>query len=106
MTISAMPAALFRLVAAGPITILFDEVDAVFNQKGEGNEDLRGLLNAGYKNAATVARCVGDAKPSMAGAMGWGSGGRRAGAMPRCSSPTSGVRGLQFGAQFAAVQIG
>lgn len=62
MTISATPAALFRLVAAGPITILFDEVDAVFNAKGDGNEDLRALLNAGYKNGATVARCVGDAK--------------------------------------------
>jgi hypothetical protein len=62
MTISATPAALFRLVAAGPITILFDEVDAIFNQKSDGNEDLRGLLNAGYKNGATVARCIGDAK--------------------------------------------
>lgn len=63
MTISATPAALFRLVAMGPITILFDEVDAVFNPKNGGhNEDLRGLLNAGYKRSATIARCVGDAK--------------------------------------------
>ena len=62
MTISASPAALFRLVAAGPVTILFDEVDAIFNQNGGSNEDLRALLNAGYKRGATVARCVGDAK--------------------------------------------
>ncbi len=62
MTISASPAALFRLVAAGPITILFDEVDAIFSQNGGSNEDLRALLNAGYKRGATVARCVGDAK--------------------------------------------
>jgi Protein of unknown function (DUF3631) len=63
MTISATPAALFRLVAIGPITILFDEVDAIFNPKNGGNnEDLRGLLNAGYKRSATIARCVGDAK--------------------------------------------
>jgi hypothetical protein len=62
MTISASPAALFRLVAAGPITILFDEVDAIFNATGGTNEDLRALLNAGYKRGATVARCVGDAK--------------------------------------------
>jgi hypothetical protein len=62
MTISASPAALFRLVAAGPITILFDEVDAIFNQNGGSNEDLRALLNAGYKRGASVARCVGDAK--------------------------------------------
>ena len=63
MTISATPAALFRLVSLGPITILFDEVDAIFNSKtGGNNEDLRGLLNAGYKRCATIARCVGDAK--------------------------------------------
>jgi hypothetical protein len=63
MTISATPAALFRLVSMGPITILFDEVDAIFNTKNGGNhEDLRGLLNAGYKRSATIARCVGDAK--------------------------------------------
>jgi hypothetical protein len=63
MTISATPAALFRMVSEGPITILFDEVDAIFNAKtGGNNEDLRALLNAGYKRTATVARCVGDAK--------------------------------------------
>jgi hypothetical protein len=63
MTISATPAALFRLVSMGPITILFDEVDTIFNPKNSGNnEDLRGLLNAGYKRSATIARCVGDAK--------------------------------------------
>lgn len=65
MTISPSVAALFRLVAQGPITILFDEIDAVFNPKtsaGGGNEDLRALLNAGYKCSATIPRCVGDAK--------------------------------------------
>ncbi|RSM65756.1 hypothetical protein DMH03_00950 [Amycolatopsis sp. WAC 01376] len=63
MTLSASPAALFRLVSAAPITILFDEVDAIFNPKNTGNtEDLRALLNAGYKRSATIPRCVGDAK--------------------------------------------
>ena len=34
----------------------------MFSAKGGGNnEDLRALLNAGYKRSATVARCVGDA---------------------------------------------
>jgi len=37
MTISATPAALFRLVSLGPITILFDEVDAIFNPLNGGN---------------------------------------------------------------------
>jgi hypothetical protein len=63
MTISASTAALFRMVSAAPITILFDEVDAIFNPKNGGNaEDLRAMLNAGYKRSATIARCVGDAK--------------------------------------------
>ncbi|WP_037360142.1 DUF3631 domain-containing protein [Amycolatopsis orientalis] len=63
MTISATTAALFRMVNDGPITILFDEVDTIFNPKSGGNnEDLRGLLNAGYKRSATIARCVGDAR--------------------------------------------
>ncbi|GAB2764073.1 DUF3631 domain-containing protein [Salinifilum aidingensis] len=63
MTISVTTAALFRLVSEGPVTILFDEVDAIFNPKSGGNyEDLRGMLNAGYKRSATIARCVGDAK--------------------------------------------
>ncbi|HJQ48283.1 MAG TPA: DUF3631 domain-containing protein [Amycolatopsis sp.] len=62
MTLSATTAALFRMVSEGPITILFDEVDTIFAAKGGNNEDLRGLLNAGYKRGATVARCVGDAK--------------------------------------------
>ncbi|MGB3440827.1 MAG: DUF3631 domain-containing protein [Actinophytocola sp.] len=63
MTISITPAAVFRMLVEGPITLLFDEIDAVFSPKtGGNNEDLRALLNAGYKRTATVARCVGDAK--------------------------------------------
>lgn len=63
MTISATVAAIFRMIGADPITLLFDEVDAIFNPKNGGNyEDLRALLNAGYKKGATIARCVGDAK--------------------------------------------
>lgn len=63
MTISISTAALFRLISAHPHTILFDEVDAIFNPRNGGNyEDLRALLNAGYKRGATIARCVGDAK--------------------------------------------
>jgi endogenous inhibitor of DNA gyrase (YacG/DUF329 family) len=55
MTISSTPAAIFRMVTAGPITLLFDEVDAIFNAKsGSGNEDLRALLNAGYKRSVST----------------------------------------------------
>jgi hypothetical protein len=61
MTVSGSPAALFRMVGAGPITILYDEIDTVFNAKAGGNEDIRALLNAGYKRTATIPRCKGDA---------------------------------------------
>jgi hypothetical protein len=39
-------------------TILFDEIDTIFGAKGRGNEDLRGLINAGYRRGATVGKCV------------------------------------------------
>lgn len=59
MTVSASRAALFRMVAEGPITILFDEVDTIFSKAGRGNEDLRAMLNAGYKRSATIPRYDG-----------------------------------------------
>jgi Protein of unknown function (DUF3631) len=61
MVLNASPAAVFRLVAAhGPLTLLWDEVDTVFTTNGGGNEELRSLLNSGYKRTATIPRCVGD----------------------------------------------
>ena len=58
---SASPAAIFRKLAQGPHTLLFDEVDAIFTKRGkdDGNEDLRALLNVGYRRGATIPRCVG-----------------------------------------------
>ena len=62
MTISITTAAIFRMLTEGPVTLLFDEIDTIFSAKAGGNnEDLRGLLNSGYKRSATVSRCVGDA---------------------------------------------
>jgi Protein of unknown function (DUF3631) len=59
--LSASPAAVFRTLANAQITLLADEVDTIFSRHGkdEGNEDLRALLNAGYKRGATIPRCVG-----------------------------------------------
>ena len=63
MVLSPTTAALFRMLAERPYSLLFDEVDAIFNTKNAGNyEDLRAMLNAGYKRTATIPRCVGDAK--------------------------------------------
>ena len=60
-TLNASPAAIFRLLAQEQITLLFDEVDAIWSKRGkdDNHEDLRALLNAGYKKGATIPRCVG-----------------------------------------------
>ena len=60
--ISVTTAAIFRLLKEERVTVLFDEVDAVFNPRATNQEDLRALLNAGYRRGATVARVVGDGK--------------------------------------------
>jgi hypothetical protein len=62
MVVNTTPAALFRSVDAhaGACTVLFDEVDAIFGEKATNHEELRGLLNAGYRAGAKAARCVGD----------------------------------------------
>lgn len=60
MTMSGSAAALVRMVSAAPITILFDEVDTVFAAGGSGNEEVRSMLNGGYKRTATIPKCRGD----------------------------------------------
>lgn len=60
MTAGGSAAALVRMVAAGPITVLMDEVDAIFGPGGAGNEDVRQMLNLGYKRSATVPKTKGD----------------------------------------------
>lgn len=69
MTISSSTAALFRRIGLAhrngqiPPTVLFDEIDAVFgaSRPSEQTEQLRSLMNSGYKRGATVDRCEGDA---------------------------------------------
>ena len=69
LTISATTAAISRRIAASvdegemPPAFFYDEVDAIFGRSATPQtEDLRALLNAGYKRGATVDRCEGDAK--------------------------------------------
>jgi hypothetical protein len=60
-TMNTTIAALYRRLAGEPRTVLLDETDAVFAKgAAQNHEDLRALLNAGYKRGATVDRCVGD----------------------------------------------
>jgi hypothetical protein len=57
-TVNVSPSYLFRKIGQGDTTILFDEIDTVFGPKAKDNEDVRGLLNAGYRRGAHVGRCV------------------------------------------------
>ena len=52
-------AALFRAVEQMAPTVLFDEIDAIFGPKARDREDLRGMLNAGYRRGARVYRMQG-----------------------------------------------
>jgi Protein of unknown function (DUF3631) len=59
-TVNMSSAYLFRRIGAeiGMPTLLMDEVDALFNGKSQAAEEIRGLLNAGYRRGAMVGRCV------------------------------------------------
>lgn len=60
--LNASPAAIFRMLDQATLTLLVDEADAIWQRRGkdgDGNEDLRALLNAGYRRGASIPRCVG-----------------------------------------------
>lgn len=62
MTMNVSDAALFRTLEELAPTLFFDEVDAVFNPKARERghrDDLRALLNAGYRRGALVLRMGG-----------------------------------------------
>ncbi len=61
LVFSPSVAAIFRKLALEQVTLLFDEVDTIFTKRGKDdqNEDLRALLNAGYRRGASIPRCVG-----------------------------------------------
>ena len=60
LTVNTSPAYLIRKIGdeEGAATILYDEIDTVFGDKAKEHEDIRGLLNAGYRRGATSGRCV------------------------------------------------
>ncbi len=62
ITMNATVPAIFRsLTGDHPPTLIFDEVDTIFGSArvAEQNEDLRGLLNAGFQRGKPTLRCVG-----------------------------------------------
>ncbi|MBA3719855.1 MAG: DUF3631 domain-containing protein, partial [Nocardioidaceae bacterium] len=61
-TANATVAAIFRSLGGNhPPVLLFDEADSIFGSRkaAENNEDLRGLLNAGYQRGLPALRTVG-----------------------------------------------
>jgi hypothetical protein len=58
-TANISDAALFRAIEATTPTLLLDEVDAIFGNKAREREELRGLLNAGYRRGALAQRMGG-----------------------------------------------
>lgn len=62
VTLNASTAAVFRsLDKEHPPTLIIDEVDTIFGtaRMAEANEDLRGLINAGFQRGKSSLRCVG-----------------------------------------------
>lgn len=61
ITANATTPAIFRSLGQGPRTLCFDEADTIFGtkMKAEQNEDLRGMLNAGFQRGTPVLRVVG-----------------------------------------------
>jgi hypothetical protein len=54
-------AALFRVIQDRHPTLLLDEVDTIFNKRRDpGSEDIRGLLNNGYRRGVPFLRVVGE----------------------------------------------
>lgn len=56
VTVNASPAAVYRSITDDPPTMLVDEADTIFGPKADGNEDLRGLLNAGHQRGRPAIR--------------------------------------------------
>lgn len=64
-SVNVSPAYLIRKISDqdGRPTLLYDEIDTVFGPKAKNNnEEVRALLNAGYRQHSTVGRCVPSGK--------------------------------------------
>jgi hypothetical protein len=62
LSVMSSPAYVLRKIAdqENRPTILYDEIDAIFGPQARGSEDLRAMVNAGYRRGATIGRCYGD----------------------------------------------
>jgi hypothetical protein len=58
-TANISDAALFRAIQERKPTLLIDEIDAIFGKRAREREELRGILNAGYRRGAVTHRMGG-----------------------------------------------
>jgi hypothetical protein len=60
LSINSSPAATITMISLGMVTILFDEIDALYGsaKAQEQNADLCAVMNGGYRRGAYVYRCV------------------------------------------------
>ena len=56
--ISASEAAIYNLIEESRPTLLMDEIDTIWGDKGKGNEPLRGILDAGFEKGLKVPRII------------------------------------------------
>ncbi|MFD7655453.1 DUF3631 domain-containing protein [Actinosynnema sp. NPDC059797] len=49
ITVNSSPSAIYRSITEDPPTLLVDEADTIFGPNTGGNEEVRGLLNAGFQ---------------------------------------------------------
>lgn len=59
MLASISASALFRLVASERVTLLIDETDSIFRERSARADELRGLINAGYRESGKAVRVEG-----------------------------------------------
>jgi hypothetical protein len=59
LAVNMSDAALFRVIEKRKPTLLLDEADAIFGSKGREREELRGMLNAGWRRGAKSYRMGG-----------------------------------------------
>jgi hypothetical protein len=62
LSVMSSPAYVLRKIAdqENRPTVLYDEIDAIFGPQARGSEDLRAMVNAGYRRGATIGRCYGE----------------------------------------------
>lgn len=58
---SISASAMFRVISDEQMdpTLLIDEADTIFSKNGTRSEELRGVLNAGYRRSGSIVRVVG-----------------------------------------------